>query len=364
MNSSHFNEGSRSTLYTIEISEEEYHIYIGYGYPKCFIVRNQRDKVCFKLEGGGTFRRPSYRIYNAQNIELGELKAGVTKGTIREKETSLESIIEISKVWKGVLSDKPDKGIIDLSVITPSGQYFLSDRMVSDKAFSYNLSDSQAHQVLSIERPRHSGKGNIWGVIRNFGYLDPFLACAIGVSLSLYPIFTMKSPHVKLLDKSTEIKVERKRRLGNLFIYRDDSGREIFRGKRLGLSILGSSSYKFTDPSGNIIGELSRKRRSSEWVITDSQRDITGTLDLSDIRNAGNEDKPSNRLIVSNETFSFGNFVGFNRELYDRNGNLSFTIFGFNTLFTLDIKKSLSPNFWCFLSASLIMEFFIPKPRD
>jgi hypothetical protein len=76
---------------------------------------------------------------------------------------------------------------------------------------------------------------------------------------------------------------------------------------------------------------------------------------------AGSEDRSSKRLGVGNETFSFGDFMGFIRELYDRNGNLNFAIFGFDERFVLDIKKSLSPNFWCFLSVCIIEEFFIPQ---
>jgi hypothetical protein len=106
-----------------------------------------------------------------------------------------------------------------------------------------------------------------------------------------------------------------------------------------------SYCYMFTDPSGKIIGEVSRKFRRIELVITDFQQETTGTLDLSDIMKDGSENKHSNRLVVGNETFTFVNFMGFIRELYDRNGNLSFVIFGYNTLFTLDIKKSLSPDF-------------------
>jgi hypothetical protein len=90
---------------------------------------------------------------------------------------------------------------------------------------------------------------------------------------------------------------------------------------------------------------------------------MSSQFPLDDNIETENEDKSDNRLIVGDETFSFGNFEGYTRELYDRNGKLIFTIFGFDKLFTLDIKKNLSVNFWCFLSIALILRFFRPRPR-
>jgi hypothetical protein len=346
----HNKEGLRGTVYTIEnfnILEPQIDL----------VVRDHREKVIFNLKKMSRIKN-NYKIYNAQNIELGDLIGGLMSNsmTIREKETGLESILK--------LHIRPSS--LDLSVTTPSDKYFSSKRMISDQAFSINLSDSQARQVFSFERPRHfrkiSGKRHIRGTIRDFGNLNPLLACVIGVLLYLNPIFTMKNSDVELLDKSTEVKIERKWSFkGSVFVYRDKNGNEIFRGKRSGVF---KSRFVFTNPSGKLIGELSSKRQS-EWVITDSQQGISGTLNLKISRKDRlthlSGDSSPFTLVVGNETFSFGNFEGFKREIYDRNGNLSYAIFGYNKQFTLDIKQSLTPNFWCFLSVCLIHEFFIPK---
>jgi hypothetical protein len=350
-------KGFHGTVYTVEIMKEYY-----YGLsrtPHEFIVRDHREEVIFKMKKTGHwFRNCTFKIINAQNLELGDLIVGLNRNsmTIREKETGLESILKIHI--------RPIS--LDLSVTTPFEEYISSKRMISDQAFSINLSDSQARQVLSFESPRHfrkvSGKRNIGGTIRDFGNLNPLLACAIGVLLSLNQIFTMMNSDVELLDKSTEIKIERKWSFkGSVFVYRDKNGLEIFKGKRSGIF---KSGFVFINPSGKLIGEISRKRRS-EWIISDSQQGISGTLNLKISRKDSLNHLSGNSspftLVVGNETFFFGNFEGFKRELYDRNGNLSYAIFGYNKQFTLDIKKSLTPNFWCFLSVCLIEEFFIPE---
>lgn len=339
-------EGLHGTLYTIE-SKPSYP-----SYPE-LIVRDNREKDIFKLKKTGLIGH-NYKIFNAQNVEVGKLIRGTWRKfmTIREKETGFES-----KISNSVSKERR-------SVTTPSERYSYSNRMVSDQAFIVNMSDSQARQVLSIERSRQSGKGCLWGIIRNFGNLSPFLACAIGVSLFLYLDFIMNYPDVELLDKSTEVKIERKGFRGDVFVYRDKNGIEMFRGKR---SWFFSSSFVFTHPSGKLIGEITRRKFRKEWVITDSQRKITGILNLKIAKkerlNRSSGDSPPFTLVVGKETFSLRNLMQYFRELYDRDGNLSYAIFGYNKLFTLDIKDSLTPNFWCFLSVCLIKKFLIPKPQ-
>ena len=353
--SSHLKEGLDSALYTIEISKGWRSGYV-LGPPIELIVRDHREQVIFTLKKTSRVKT-NYKIYNAQNVELAELIGGMQQKSMTIKEIETNLLTEILPTWR-----KKGEGRYNLNITTPSGRYFSSNRMISDQSFIVNISDSQAQQVLSLERPRQSGKGCLWGIIRNLGNLDPLLACGIGVSLYLFSVFTMNDPDVELLDKSTEVKIERKRSFkGSVFVFRDKNGIEMFRGKRSGIF---KSGFVFTDPSGEMIGELSQKRRS-EWVITDSQHGIIGILNLKTSRkdryNHLSGDSPPFTLVVGNETFSFGTFMGFNRELYDRNGKLSYAIFGYNKLFTLDIKTNLTPNYWCFLSVCLIYEFFIPK---
>jgi len=227
--------------YTVEVSA----ILSGKSY-KNYILRDHTGSISFTFVKSSRFKA-NYKIYNEHDVELGQLKGGMTYNAIVQTNTIVESQ---TRAKSKVSFERGSGGQMNqLNVETQAGNFSMSDFAMTDTAYVNNLYDSQNNLALTITMPRklnltfltqpNQNKSNILATIRGTGQLNAFLSCAIGVVMTQMSQNIMMSRDVVLLDKSTEIVIDRKTRLDTTYIFSDDKGREILKGKPLILSQIG-----------------------------------------------------------------------------------------------------------------------------
>lgn len=416
----HPSEELQSGDYSVEITEELKTRYARYG---DFIIRDHNGNLVFRLVLSAKIKF-NYRIVDALGTELGELKAGLPmlkNGVYNPSYTIIEAV---SKNQSKVRTIRSENAVLSIDTPIGafySPKMAIFDPVILHTV--YDSQNRLVLSVERLRRLRNATNGSTQlAIFRSEGILNPFLICAIGMSFVLTSLnfFGMRTLDIEIREESsTVVNIERKWR--GRYVFTDIYGQELVRGRLempvpwfllfilsmilmptgillfLGIVIFElffaywfnvlyisgigfvfylisvffgvaiRPTFIFKDQTGQLVGQIQSNLRRSKWTITDAQEETTGQLDIGHVLETSSSQhlfpakKVSFNLITSSDNFTVGEGVASNRELYDSEGKLCYSIFGYNKHFIIDIKKCLTPNLWFFVSVCLIEQFFVHR---